>query len=216
MWPDSLPEHVRLLPNIVELAATGQHGSGTSTRLVCVAHLKEYRRKNISGLLQAVDACSDSNAELTLDIIGTGPEASLAAVHKLIQKMAHPGRVRLLGHLERNEIADRLPDYAALVLPSRRETFGMVYVEALQAGIPFLHSRNAGVDGYFTDLDVSIAVDPDSIRSIADGIALLLDSQDYFKTNIRELRDSGYLDQFSTAAVARTYTDTVNTVLATR
>ena len=44
---------------------------------------------------------------------------------------------------------ETLNGYTALVLPTLRETFGMVYIEALFAGVPILYSQDRGVDGFF-------------------------------------------------------------------
>lgn len=59
-----------------------------------------------------------------------------------------------------------------MALPGRNETFGMVYVEALFAGIPVLHGRDTGIDGYLDGFDFGRGVDPDDIDAIA---AALLD-----------------------------------------
>jgi glycosyltransferase involved in cell wall biosynthesis len=214
IWPDAIPSRNELLPNIVELAAPAPSNPVHSSRLVCVAHLKDYRRKNIKRLLLAIDACNSAGSNLSLDIIGGGPEGAVKAIQSTMRRLAYPERVNMLGHLERQEIMHQLPGYAGLLLPSLRETFGIVYLEALRAGIPFLHSQSAGVDGYFSDVEVSVAVDPVSIQSISAGILLLVARQGEFKTNIQGLHSSGYLQRFGSAQVVNTYQSTANAVIA--
>ncbi len=92
----------------------------------------------------------------------------------------------------------------------------MVYLEALQAGIPFLHSENAGVDGYFDDLGVSVSVDPKSAQSIANGILQLLNDQSQMRYSIKQLHESGGFDQFNTENIVRTYSETLASVLSGR
>lgn len=37
------------------------------------------------------------------------------------------------------------------VMPSKPETFGLVYVEALSQGLPILYAKGEGFDGYFDE-----------------------------------------------------------------
>lgn len=212
LWPDAGPRRSVLLPNIVELPPA------TSTMvadrgLVSIFHLKDWRRKNVVRLLEAVDECNASGCPVSLDIIGGGAPKVAARLRKFVGRLRYPGQVRFLGAMNRAEIAAVLPRYMALVVPSRRETFGMVYLEALRSGVPFLHSRDAGVDGWFDGLGISVAVDPESVASIADGIRQLVAEERTMRGRIRDLSAGTFLDRFDAAHIARTYRDTVRAVL---
>ena len=78
--------------------------------------------------------------------------------------------VTLAGALPNAELLVRLPRYRALLLPSLNETFGMVYVEALFAGVPILFTRGTAIDGYLDGLDVARAVPPRDVGAIAAAI----------------------------------------------
>jgi len=214
MWPSDMPALSLVLPNIVDVPLDSDAETSTNSRqLVTVFHLKDYRRKNIFHLIDAVDACISGGADVSLDIIGGGPDDVHSRLRRHIEKSRHPQNFKMLGHQSSEQIAARLSRYAALLLPSYPETFGMVYLEALRAGIPFLHSLNAGVDGYFSGKNVSVAVDHDSISSITNGIMMLLEQQSSFKKNIRTLAASGYLDQFRTDNICSAYTDFLDQAL---
>lgn len=213
LWPDNMPARQALLPNIVELPDAGRDCVPDHERIVSVMHFRELRRKNLRKLLEAVDLCWQRGQPVYLDIIGGGDTRHVRQVEALVSNRRHPEAVRLLGHFSRDEIANKLPEYAALVLPSRRETFGMVYLEALLSGIPFLHSRETGLDGYFDGAEVSVAVDPGSADEIAAGIRYLLDNGDRFRANVAALRRNGGLAQFDRDHIVRTYTDTITDVL---
>lgn len=58
-------------------------------------------------------------------------------------------------------------------MPSLRETFGLVYIEALTQNLPVLYTRGQGVDGLLPP-SAGIAVNPYSIDDIANGLATLL------------------------------------------
>ena len=56
------------------------------------------------------------------------------------------------------------------IMVSKRETFGMVYAEALSQGIPIVFSRGTGFDGVFKDGLVGNSADPQDLNSIVDAI----------------------------------------------
>jgi glycosyltransferase involved in cell wall biosynthesis/putative flippase GtrA len=69
-------------------------------------------------------------------IVGDGTERN--KLEELSQKLSLSGRVLFLG--TRNDVKDFFPASDCLVLPSRREGFGLVLVEALVSGIPVISS----------------------------------------------------------------------------
>lgn len=217
LWPESMPARSVLLPNIVSGSpVTAASPATTSGRLVSVFHLKDYRRKNVERLLEAVDHINDRGTEVTLDIIGGGDKRTSRGVRKLIDSMRYADHVHMLGHMPESDIARRLPDYAGLVLPSKRETFGMVFIEALQSGLPIIHSRSTGIDGYFDGEDISLAVDPNSVASIADGIGRLLERESALKQNVARFIDAGGLGVFQETNIVATYSATIESVLQGR
>jgi glycosyltransferase involved in cell wall biosynthesis len=82
------------------------------------------------------------------------------------------------------ELLAALPRYRALLLPSLNETFGMVYVEALFAGLPILFTRGTGIDGYLDGLDVGHAVPPRDVDAIAAATLDLWRRSDTLRANI--------------------------------
>jgi glycosyltransferase involved in cell wall biosynthesis len=124
--------------------------------------------KNIAGI---VDALRLIRAErpATLTVVGGGGD-DRDRVHRLLARGAESG----ITNLGRVEDAVRLKalyrTHDVFVMPSFRETFGVAYIEALSQGVPIVHSRGQGVDGYFEPGTVSEGVDPADPRSIAEGI----------------------------------------------
>jgi glycosyltransferase involved in cell wall biosynthesis len=92
--------------------------------------------------------------------------------------------VRLTGPLPNAEVIERLPSYRALLLPSRNETFGMVYVEALFAGIPVLFTRGTAIDGYLDGLDVAVTVPEGDAQAIGQAILRLDRETDRMRTEL--------------------------------
>jgi glycosyltransferase involved in cell wall biosynthesis len=70
------------------------------------------------------------------------------------------GRVRFLG--PRADVPDLLASMDALFHPTRQETFGLVVVEAMAAGIPIVCSRAGGLPEIIASSEIGSAVDGDS------------------------------------------------------
>lgn len=63
-------------------------------------------------------------------------------------------------------------------MPSRYETFGLVYIEALSQGLPIIYTLGQGVSGYFEDGTVGYGVKPNNIGDIAEKIELIMNNFD--------------------------------------
>lgn len=118
------------------------------------------------GVEDAVKAASAAGARLT--IIGDGP---------LAPSLANLGdNVRLLGWLGHDEIAARVREARALLMPTRYpEPFGLVAVEASQSGIPVILSDKAYLAEEMAAAGIGIACDTSDIPAFSAAIRRLLD-----------------------------------------
>jgi len=104
--------------------------------IVSVARL--IRWKNLDMILHAI---ARSRAQPWLFVVGSGPEQE--SLQALAQALQIQQRVRFVGH------ADPAPFLACsdlFALPSRIESFGMAYAEAMSMGLPCLGLRNRPPD----------------------------------------------------------------------
>lgn len=126
------------------------------------------RNKNLAGIVAALGILRVDRA-VTLTVVGGGSDEG-GRTQALLDRHAPDGVVCLgrVGERERLKALYRAHD--VLVMPSFRETFGLTYIEALSQGVPIVHSRGQGVDGYFEHDTVSAAVDPADPHSIAAGV----------------------------------------------
>ena len=75
-------------------------------------------------------------------LAGSGPENE--ALQQQIHTAQLDSRIHLLGTVDHNQVASLMRGSRAIVIPSRREPFGIVGLEAMAAGRPIIASR---VDG---------------------------------------------------------------------
>ncbi len=85
---------------------------------------------------------------MKLYIYGEGPERS--KLQKMIHGLGLDEQVFLLGLVDRKEIARRMCESHCFVLASRRETFGVAYIEAMAMGLPVIATRCGGPEDFVT------------------------------------------------------------------
>jgi glycosyltransferase involved in cell wall biosynthesis len=105
-------------------------------RILAVSSLT--RQKGLTYLLEAVRLLVPHRPDISLTIIGEGPERAALET----QAMALP--VAFLGSLPRAAVQDRMHEADVVAVPSIAETFGIVAVEALAAGLPVVTTSVAG------------------------------------------------------------------------
>lgn len=188
------------------------HTTGKN-KLVTLIRLRGRKTKSIGGLLAAFKALEKKFPDLTLDIYGGGPAKDLIFITKDILKNNLENRVFLKGKIANHLLPQTLNEYSAMVMPSRAETYGLAYAEALFCGIPVLYSKGRAIDGYFNPDDIGYACDPLSAADIAGGIEHILLNESKLKKNIESMQKNGKFNNIRRAGVIDAYTTNIDRVL---
>jgi len=186
--------------------------SGEKSRFATAFHLDGWRLKGMPNLLAAIALLRQKQIDITLDIIGGGSRQATAALEREIRRHGLSDCVALRGPISHDRMPDAINGYAAFVLPTLRETFGMVYLEALFSGVPILYSQDRGIDGYFDVQDIGVRCDPLSVVSIARGLEVLRSGAPRMKESIRKLQEEGGFDRFRKSGVCRLYEEVLEEV----
>lgn len=124
-------------------------------RLLAVTVGRLVERKGVSRLVRAL--ADDSLARLDLVVIGDGPEGD--ALRSLVAKLGVAGRVHFVGAVDNERKAQLLAAADLYVSASLHEGFGLVYLEAMAAGLAVVAPDHGGQTDFLAD-DVTGRVVP--------------------------------------------------------
>ncbi len=164
-------------------APRAEANPGTA-RLLFVGQL--VPRKNLPAAIRAAEALAARGRSVRLTVVGQPLDEVVVAAARAS---------KLVELLPPRPMAELMPLYRAadaFLLPSGRETFGLVYAEAISQGLPVLYTRGQGFDGQFPDGEVGFAIDPGDPEAIADKIEVILKDSPRFSA--AALRGSAKFD----------------------
>lgn len=203
-----LPDHkFKVLPVMTAADATLSPSITGGSKLVSLFHLDSWRRKGFEQLVRATVAAQADIEGLTIDVYGTGAARSIKAAEAIISRHRASSIVRLMGAAPHDRVQTILNGYTGFVMTPHRETYGMVHVEALLAGLPILWSKDRGVDGFFESHDIGYRADPTSVADITQGIRVLVEREQSLKVNIAHLQRNGAFEHLRRQSIAQSYTD---------
>ena len=162
-----------VVPNGVQPNATGVRLRGKGERepvIVAVGRVERVKGFDIAG--QALPTVRSAKPAARLLIGGDGSMA--APLARLADEVGVGSSVHVLGWLDAAEVAGLMSRADVVVVPSRREAFGIVVLEAWRAGAPVIA---AGVDGLADLIDdevTGLLVDPEDPTALGNAILRVL------------------------------------------
>jgi len=176
------PARITIVPNGVDVArfadAAGAlaatHARGGEPRLVFLGRLEH--RKGADVAVRAFRMLAAERPGLHMRVLGDGP------LRATIERLAADApsdvaaRLELAGRADPADLPRLLADADVAVLPSRGgESFGIVLLEAMAAGVPIVATDIPGYRSVARDGREALLVAPDDPRALADAIARILD-----------------------------------------
>ena len=121
--------------------------------------------KNVGLLIEAVRELIFLNEPVELIIVGDGPSTDILVTQ------AEDLPVKFMGHIDdKHELKSVFNECDIFAMLSLKETFGLVYLEAMAQGLPVIYSKGQGFDGVFQPGLVGLAVDPTSKADVVQAI----------------------------------------------
>ena len=125
-----------------------------------------YPRKRLADLVQAVASLRTRIPDVRVRIVGNGPEAP--ALHALSARLELGTTVTFLGDVSAATLAVEYVNADCFCLPSAQDGFGIVFLEAMTAGLPIVACRAAAVPEVVADGVTGVLVpvrDPDALAA---------------------------------------------------
>lgn len=164
-------------------------------RLIYVGKLD--KNKNLDTSMKVVKKLNELGHKSALDIVGNGPELDRI---KEASNNEYKDMIKLHGFMNKEEIINLYRNSDIFIMPSKYETFGLVYIEAISQGLPVIYTRNQGFDGYFKEGQVGFSVKYDDVDEIVEKVKVIIDSKINLENLEGEIRQS-----FVWENIAKTY-----------
>lgn len=165
---EQLKDKIKIIPNGVndfwiKNRYLNESRSSNCLEILFVGKLRE--NKNCSALIKACKLLKEKGLDFQLTIVGEG------YLKEKLQEEAKGLKVRFLGFISDNEqLLKVYRESNLLVVPSFKESFGLVYVEAMTQGLPIIYTKGQGFDGNFEEGVVGFSVMPNEYEKIAEAI----------------------------------------------
>ncbi len=171
---------VQVIPNLVDprFLTNGLHDGPEDGRFRFISVCLLDHKKGVDVLLSAFAKLRASRPEASLTICGDGEE--MDNLRSQAKELALEDAVEFAGSCSRAECARRLKESQAFVLPSRHETFGIVFVEAMGCGLPIIMTKTSAWETLVrpeTGLAVEIG-DAEGLCGAMDALMRTYDSYD--------------------------------------
>lgn len=170
-----LGQKIKLIPNAIDEDRLSKISRKQSTKSVhrapVIGNIGNLNvQKGHIYLIEAMKKVRDAFPLATLEIIGDGEEKDI--LEDQIKKLNLGKNVTLFGY--RHDIDKFTQGWDVFVSSSIAETFGIVILEAMQAGVPIVATKVGGVPDIITHQKNGILVESKNAEAIAEGIIQVL------------------------------------------
>jgi glycosyltransferase involved in cell wall biosynthesis len=182
-------DQVELIPNGIDGTKFKlAKGAKVEIKLIFIGHL--IPRKGILELLVAFKEIKNKYEKVSLTIIGEGELRDQVEQYVSTEKIE--SCVELMGALNNENVALELSRHHLLVLPSDKESFGVVVIEAGACGLPVVARKSGGPEYIIDDSSLGEIYDGTN-SSLVNSIDTVLNKIKLYKhQHIRDITLSKY------------------------
>ena len=117
--------------------------SGDLKRFVYIGEL--IKRKNPISLIYAINRIYNNESDYHITYVGKGDEKT--TIQRVADSLHINNHVSFIGHIPRDEVLNILDESDCMIMISKSEAFGLVYLESMGRGCITIGSKNEGIDG---------------------------------------------------------------------
>lgn len=131
------------------------------------------RQKRVHQTIEAFAQVKPNYHHAVLTIVGEGPERK--NLEEQCKTLGISDSVRFLGHLPNNDTLQVMAQHTIFVMPSVREGFGIVYLEAMASGCLTIGTQKEGIADFIREGENGFLIPPESPGAIAERISWCFD-----------------------------------------
>ena len=159
------------------------------------------RLKVEKGVVELAAAFARTRTTKPLYLVFVGPDEA-GMTPRLQALCAHTQRLRMAGYTPQPEHYMAMADF--ICLPSHREGFGMVVIEAASCGVPAIGTRVSGVSDAIVDTVTGLQFEVGNVDQLGQALTRMTDDQPW-RQGLAEAARKRVLDQFEQGAVVERY-----------
>lgn len=178
--------------------------------LITTFHLKNHARKNLKGLVAALRLLEEDGLAPRLTVVGGGSEHDRAQCARIVNGL---NGVHFSGPMDRAGVREAFGNARGFIMPSLRESFGLVFIEALLAGLPIAYPAGTAVDGYLDGLPFALRIDARDPASIAQAMQKLDADEPELKARLGNWLRSDDCRRFTRGEIANQFSAGLRTAL---
>ena len=156
------------------------------------------KRKNINVSMKVARKLEELGYNIKFIIIG-----GKGRYENKVKKVAKMNTdiIEIYGRIEeREKLLNMYQKSDIFLMPSRHETFGLVYIEAMSQGLPIIYTKGEGIDGYFKEGTIGYSVNPNDVNDIVKKIKMIIYNYNNISKNCYNL-----VEKFSWDKIAKIY-----------
>jgi len=151
-----------------------QHKTGINSShqvLITLTRLSSYEKyKGYDQVIKAVSIIKKTNPLIRYIIAGKYDDDEYKRIQTLIQQHNVENEVKLTGFINDDDISTYFGIADVFVLPSKKEGFGIVFIEAMACGLPVIGGNQDGSVDALCNGEMGTLINPDSIDELVNAI----------------------------------------------
>lgn len=138
------------------------------------------KNKNIDTSIEICKELRNRGIKSYIKIIGDGNEKK-----NLIIKYKSLEYVKFFDKVNKEKLKEYYDDSNIFIMPSKYETFGLVYPEAMSRGLPIIYTKGQGFDKYFKDGEVGYPIKYDSVNEGVEAVIDIINNYNFISNNAK-------------------------------
>ncbi|REH45777.1 glycosyltransferase involved in cell wall biosynthesis [Tenacibaculum gallaicum] len=141
-------------------------------KLPVVLYIGKFAKgKNVLKLINAITILNAIGVPCQLNLVGGGGSEE----KKILEKVKRREAINFKGKItDKKLLQQQFTKADIFAMPSKGETFGLVYIEAISQGLPIIYTQKEGIDGYYEN--IGVAVEPNNEESIINAVKQILEN----------------------------------------